>query len=252
LPNIYALETFPMIDINLLTQKYEAKDYHTDYMGGTPMPWIVFDDFLPEDILAGVQDEINTIPQHLWSKFTRNGSFMEECNNFFYAPKSRELVLNLNSSEFLNWLENITGLRKLLADPHMIGSGYMRCYPGDSLKLHTDFNWNEQLNLNRALSIILYISRTWEPDWGGGLEFWDFDRKNRLHVIEPKPNRLLIWNYDERLVHGHPTPISCPDGHSRDGLRLFYFQSNGQPYSAPHRSLYWFNENGPYDRKENS
>jgi len=240
-----------MIDINMLTDKYDAKGYAVDYSHGTPVPWLSFDDFLPKDVLKNVQDDVERMPDHMWSKFTRNGSFMLECNNLKYAPHVRELVLNLNSGEFIKWLETITGLKKLIPDPLLIGSGLMRCNNGDSLKLHTDFNWNEQLGLTRALSVIVYISKDWDSAWGGNLEFWNFDRSECLHRIDPKPNRLLIWNYDERLVHGHPDPINCHHNYHRDGLRLFYFTSNATPQSPPHRSLYWFDDTGPYDKKEN-
>jgi len=239
--------------INVLTERYEAKDYATDYSHGQPVPWIAFDDFLPADVLESVQQEIDKIPAHMWSNFTRNGSFMRECNNLKYSPAVRNLVMNLNSAEFLNWLEAMTGVKKLIPDPHLIGAGLMRCGRGHSLKLHTDFNWNEQLGLNRALSLILYVSREWKSNWNGSLEFWNFDRTKCLHTVEPKPNRLLIWNYHEQLWHGHPNPIKCPDGIMRDGLRLFYFTSNAVPSSPPHRSLYWFDEETktPFDRKEN-
>lgn len=241
-----------MIDIELITSKYDPKDYAIDYSHGEPIPWIAFDDFLPEDVLKNIQDEIPKIPKHVWSEFTRNGSYMTECNNFKYAPYTRELVLYLNSGEFLTWLENITGLKKLIPDPHLIGAGLMRCGQGHSLQLHTDFNWNEQLQLNRALSMILYVSREWQPEWEGNLEFWSFDRSKLLHKVTPKPNRLLIWNYDERFVHGHTAPILCPEDASRDGLRLFYFASNSTPLNNPHRSLYYVDEsNKPYDIKDN-
>lgn len=242
-----------MIDIDLITGKYDPKDYAIDYSHGNPVPWIFFDDFLPDKILKQIQKEITKIPSHVWSDFTRNGSYMVECNNLKYAPYTRELVLNLNSGEFLQWLENITGLKKLLPDPHLIGAGLMRSRTGHSLKLHTDFNWNEQLHLNRALSMILYISKEWKSEWEGNLEFWSFDRQELLHKIEPVPNRLLIWNYNERLVHGHPQPITCPKNASRDGLRLFYFTSNSTPSSQPHRSLYWYDEKNKvhYDKRDN-
>lgn len=242
-----------MIDIDLITNKYHPKDYALDYSHGEPIPWLVFDDFLPDSLLATIQDEIDMIPLHLWSNFTRAGSMMKECNNLKFAPAIRDLALNLNSHEFVQWLEAMTGIDRIVPDPHLIGAGLMRCYAGDRLQLHTDFNWNEQLHLDRCLSMILYLSRDWQESWGGSLEFWDFDRTQCLHRITPKPNRLLVWNYDERLVHGHPTPLGCPDSVSRDGLRMFYFKSNAVPTSTPHRSLYWFDEttNTPYDRREN-
>ena len=242
-----------MIDIDLIINKYHPKDYAVDYSHGEPVPWFVFDDFLPENLLATIQDEIDMIPLHLWSRFTRAGSMMKECNNLKFAPAIRDLALNLNSHEFVQWLEAMTGIDRIVPDPHLIGAGLMRCYAGDSLKLHTDFNWNEQLHLDRCLSMILYLSRDWQESWGGALEFWDFDRTRCIHKVLPKPNRLLVWNYDERLVHGHPQPLDCPDSASRDGLRMFYFKSNAVPTSVPHRSLYWFDEttNKPYDRREN-
>lgn len=242
-----------MIDIDIIIAKYDAKDYATDYSQGLPVPWIAFDDFLPIDTLIEVQREIDHMPQHIWSNFTRNGSFMQECNNLKYVPMIRNLVMNLNSSEFLQWLENITGCTKLIPDPHLIGAGLMRCGRDHSLQLHTDFNWNEQLHLNRALSLIIYVSKEWQDQWNGMLEFWNFDRTECLHRISPKPNRLLIWSYDERLIHGHPTPITAPAGAFRDGLRLFYFTSNSTPLNPPHRSLYWFDEEKkqPFDVRDN-
>ena len=242
-----------MIDIDLIINKYDAKDFVVNYQQGEPIPWITFDNFLPEELLKCVQEELNTIPKHLWSEFTRSNSHMLACNNFKLAPIIRELALNFNSGEFLTWLEGITGQEKIIPDPHFIGAGLMRCYTGHNLKLHTDFNWNERLHLNRALSVILYLSPEWDESWGGQLEFWNFEKTECLHKITPKPNRLLMWNYDERFIHGHPKPLTCPDNASRDGLRLFYYTSNTNPISTPHRSLYWFNEETktPYDRREN-
>jgi len=241
-----------MIDIELIVNKYDPKDYAVDYSHGSPIPWLYFDDFLPEDTLAAVQNDVKNMPSHMWSNFTRNDSMMKECNNLKYAKVIRDLVLNLNSSEFIEWLEEMTNHKKLIPDPLLIGAGLMRCGTGNSLKLHTDFNWNEQLNLNRRLNAILYISEEWDESWGGGLEFWNFERTECLHTVAPKSNRLLLWDYDKRLVHGHPIPLTCPKDTYRDGLRLFYFNSNATPEHQPHRSLYWTDKDGnPVDKKEN-
>lgn len=241
-----------MIDIDLITDKYDPKNYAVDYQKGTPVPWLTFDDFLPPDLLKEIQEEIKNIPRYMYSKFTRNGSFMWECNRLKYAPKVRDLVMNFNSGEFINWLERITGHDKLVPDPHLIGAGLMECKTGHSLKLHTDFNWNEQLRLNRTLSLILYLNEDWDKDWGGELEFWNFNKTECMHKISPDPNRLLIWDYNDQLIHGHPSPLTCPQDKPRLGLRMFYFKSNAEPINPPHRSLYWFDdEKGPYDQREN-
>lgn len=237
----------------LVSAKYDPVDFSVDYQKGTPIPWLYFDDFLPKDTLSAVQKEINEIPEYIWTHFTRNGSHMAECNNLSFSPAIRDLVLNLNSSEFVRWLEVLTGTQKLIPDPHLIGAGLMRCSTGDSLKIHTDYNWNEQLHLNRSINAILYIHPEWQEEWHGGLELWDFDCKQKLHTVACKPNRLLIWTYHSRLFHGHPTPLACPEGVTRDGLRLFYFNSNSTPTEPPHRSLYWIDESTrePYDIREN-
>lgn len=240
-----------MIDIRKIIQKYSHRHFKQDYISNTPVPWITLPDFLPSDLYHTITTEIDTIPKHHWRKFTRNGSYMEECSSFIdYAPTVRNLTLEMNSGEFVTWLELLTQENKLISDPHLIGAGLMRCYNGHSLKLHTDFNWNEELQLNRKLNVILYCSKEWDTKWGGDLEFCDFDDRSKIKKISPLPNTLLIWKYHPLLWHGHPNPITCPDGQSRDGLRMFYYNSNSMPEQKPHRSLYWQDDQGnPIDKK---
>jgi hypothetical protein len=234
---------------NDLKHKINPRDYLWDYKKGTPVPYIVLDNFLPHNIFDHVSKEPTNIPKHFWNSFTRNGSCMEECKAFEYSPTIQTLVNCFNSGSFIDWLEHLTGLEKLVTDCHLIGAGLSKTTHGSSLKLHTDFNWNNELALNRALSLILYINQDWKESWGGDLEFWNFDRTKKLHTIAPLSNRLLIWNYDEKLWHGYPNPLSSPVDKSRMALRIFYYQSDSEPRSTPHRSLYWWDEktNQPSD-----
>ena len=234
---------------NDLKHKFNPRDYLWDYQAGIPVPHIVLDNFLPDNIFDHVSKEPNDIPKHYWNSFTRNGSNMEECKAFAQAPGLQTLINCFNSSVFIDWLEHLTGLKKLVTDSHLIGAGLSKTISGNSLKLHTDFNWNDELSLNRALSLILYINPIWEKNWGGALEFWDFDRKKKLQNITPLSNRLLIWNYNSKLWHGYPDPLKCPVNQSRLALRIFYYQSDSVPKESPHRSLYWFDEitKNPYD-----
>lgn len=235
-----------------LRHRYDPRDYVWDYKNGRPVPYLVIDGFLPEKILKQVQKEITLIPETFWSEFTRNGSYMKECKSFINAPTLQTVVHALNSGQFLDWLEAITGKTKIISDPHLIGAGLSESYRGCSLKLHTDFNWNDELNLNRTMSLILYLNPEWDATWGGGLDFYSFDRKQKITSILPLPNRLLIWDYHDGFIHGYPDDLDCPESVSRLNLRLFYYHSNAEPISTPHRSLYWWDEKTgqPFDQRD--
>lgn len=223
-----------------LAKKFHPRDYVWDYRNNQPVPMLAFDDFLPEQVFKAIAQEYSRIPSHLWTEFTRNGSYMKECKDWSYTPCLHTLANCFNSGKFIDWLEDLTGHTKIISDPHYIGAGLSRTPTGQSLKLHTDFNWNDEIALNRCLSLILYVNPEWSADWGGALDFLDFDYKTKKQSITPMPNRLIIWDYDEKLLHGYPDPISCPADLERVTLRIFYYQSNSTPNSAPHRSLYWW------------
>jgi hypothetical protein len=236
---------------NNLYLKYNPKEYHLDYIQKEPVPYLVIDDFLPKDILTQAQSEIAQIPDYQWTNFTRKGSLMRECKIFSSAPTIQTLTHCFNSGVFLNWLEALTGKDRIISDPKLVGAGLSTCSNGHFLNLHTDFNWNEQLHLNRSCSAILYLNPKWDEQWNGALEFWDFERTECLVKTYPIPNRLIIWDYDERLIHGYPTPLACPTDQQRENLRLFYYSSNSTPISNPHRSLYWWDEQTkmPFDNR---
>jgi len=236
---------------SILSHRYNPRDYTHDYQNAEPVSMLVIDNFLPNNIFQCLYQESEKIPEFLWTNFNRNNSNMQECKTLSQSPILKTLAHCFNSGSFITWLEALTQRSNLISDPHLIGAGISRCYQGNSLKLHTDFNWNDELQLNRALSLILYINPEWQSEWGGGLEFWNFKKTKCISKVQPYPNRLVIWEYNEKLVHGYPDPLKCPPDKHRLNMRIFYYTSNGKPVSKPHRSLYWWNDekNIPVDNK---
>jgi 2OG-Fe(II) oxygenase superfamily len=236
---------------HIFTNFSDTDKLNDQFLLSVPDPMIVLDNFIPSNSAGNLFDESENIPDDQWTHFTRRGSFMKECTKLHVMPVAFELVSALHSPMFLNWLEKITGLEGLIPDPHLIGAGYSKSYTGDSLKIHTDFNWNDRLRLHRAVSIILYLTPHWEPEWNGSLEFYDHNRKNMVKSIDCLYNRCVIWKYHKRGFHGYPTPLACPDTTSRTTFRLFYYVSKSEYdlLDRPHRSLYWYDEemNEPYD-----
>lgn len=214
---------------------------------------IIIDDFLPTDRAIGLENECMNIPNKEWRQFTRRGSNMLECNNLDISPKAKQLVEDFHNQAVMIEISKLLGLDDIRYDPHLIGAGYSKSYNGDSLKIHTDFNWNDTIQMYRAASFIIYLNQAWEDNFGGHLEFRDTDNNKILHKISPKFNRAVIWKHHHLGFHGFPDPIVCPQSLSRNTFRLFFYQTTPlyQEDAEPHRSLYWYDEEKkkPYDIK---
>lgn len=212
---------------------------HTD-----PINHWEFPNFIDDEGARKLKDELNFLFQNQKDKFKffdRNGSAMYEWSNYTKSetPAAFELVSYLHSSEFVKWLEQTTEIKGLIPDIHLYGAGYMRCGNGDSLKIHTDFNWQNDIKLNRIFTLVIYLNENWEESFNGDIQFWDKENKHCVKRYFPDWGNCIMWEYDEFGFHGHPNPLNCREGEYRDGFRIFYYTSNSTNEN-PHRSLYWF------------
>ena len=209
-----------------------------------PIKHWVFPKLLPYTATSNLKFELEELFQYKKSDFKvfdRNGSMMYEwCDyNKLTTPYAYDLISHFHSSEFVRWLESVTEIKGLIPDIHLHGAGYMRCGTGDSLKIHTDFNWQDDIKLNRVLTLVIYLNEGWQENWNGDIQLWDKENKECVKRYFPDWGNCVIWEYDEYGFHGHPNPLACPNGEYRDGFRLFYYTSNSTNEN-PHRSLYGF------------
>jgi Rps23 Pro-64 3,4-dihydroxylase Tpa1-like proline 4-hydroxylase len=136
----------------------------------------------------------------------------------------------LNSAEFLKFLESLTGIEGLIGDPYYEGGGIHETKKGGFLKVHTDFNYHKKLKLDRRINLLLYLNSDWKEEYGGHLELWDTDMSSCRRKLLPVINRMVIFSTTDFSYHGHPEPLSCPDNRSRRSL-AFYYYTNGRPGS---------------------
>jgi len=238
--------------INSIRNKFHNyQELNNTFVGTPPYPMIVLDDFLPIDFAYNMGQECNNIPDQYWTDFTRKGSLMHECNNLEVAPCAFEFVNHMHSALGMSWLQQVTGIKDLIPDPYLVGAGYSKTKSGHSLKVHTDFNWNDSLKLHRMLSMIVYLTPYWKKEYGGSLDFYDFKNEKLVNSVSTKFNRAVIWRYHKRGFHGYPDPLNCPDTMTRNTFRLFFYVSDAQYKNddRPHRSLYWYDKDlgEPYD-----
>lgn len=225
-----AEQLLPVADKN--RQRFESAE---------PFPHVVIDDFFPEWVLDKVLDEFPDPGQVPWKEFKQATSKkLASEGDALFGDFTRHLFAQLNSAAFLQFLERLTGIEGLIPDPYFEGGGLHQIEPGGFLKVHADFNWHEELRLDRRLNVLVYLNKKWEPSFGGALELWDRDMTRAVTSILPIFNRFVVFATRDYSYHGHPEPLACPPDRTRRSLALYYY-TNGRPKeerSAAHSTLY--------------
>lgn len=199
-----------------------------DYCFAEPFPHIVLDGFLPEPVIRRAVDHF---PREELATETRfevgyGGQHKRQIMPEDCAPPARALFHFFNSRPFLEFVEGLTAINGLIPDPYFAGGGYHETARGGKLGIHADFRLNDRLALHRRVNVIVYLNETWQDAWGGKLEFWSRDMSAKQKEIAPLFNRAVVFNTDATSYHGHPEPLTCPDGVRRRSLALFYYTAS--------------------------
>lgn len=90
----------------------------------------------------------------------------------------------LNAESFLDFARRLTGVPTLKR-----ANAQATCYlPGDFLKYHTDADSTE----GRRFAYVLNLTRTWQADWGGQLQFLD-DEGAVVETFLPRWNSMSVF-----------------------------------------------------------
>jgi hypothetical protein len=97
---------------------------------------------------------------------------------------------------------------------------------GGFLNVHVDFNWHQKMQLWRRLNVLIYLTKNWSSDWGGELELYSKNGKEKQVSVTPIFNRAVIFNTTSSSYHGQSLPLKTPEGVYRNVLSLFYYSSS--------------------------
>ena len=126
------------------------KHYHSAH----PIPHIVIDNFLPETFIEAIVKNFPNKEQASVYNTTQQQRFKRGYRpDTLKTNPSRSYLYLFNTAPFLQLLEDITGTHGLIPDPYFIGSGFHETESGGKLNIHTDFNFNQKLNLLRKLNV---------------------------------------------------------------------------------------------------
>jgi len=208
------------------------------YQTNKPYPSIYIDDFFDKNILEKVLEEFPKVDQLKDKIYYANPNEDKYATKgeYSFGPQTKKLVHFLNSQPFLEFLQKITGIEEtLIPDPYFEGGGFHEIKPGGFLKVHVDFHKNKKLQLSRRVNFLVYLNKDWEEEYGGHLELWEKDMSQCVSKILPKFNRAAMFSTTGDSWHGHPNPLSCPEGKSRKSLALYYY-TNGRPEEELNKS----------------
>jgi len=207
--------------------------YGTEYQSGNPFPHIVIDDAFPEAMLLEVAREVDALEVPCEREFYGTSRKHRLSDLDAMPPATRALVEQLQGAEFLRWLEGVSGIEGLVADPGLEGGGVHRVASGGFLKIHADFSWSKDLQLHRRLNLLLYLNRGWQEEWGSQLEFWRRDMSECACRVAPIFNRMVIFSTSADSFHGHPEPLRCPESVTRNAIALYYYTADRPPEEIP-------------------
>lgn len=209
----------------------KSDDLAEVFSQASPFPHLVIDNFFPPARVHAIAKEVGTetidpeAPDYGFKGKRRNSDLAT------FPPEARAMVEELNSREFISWLERVTGIEGLHPDPDLHGGGLHQIPPGGYLGVHTDFNWHHKLNMHRRLNLLLYLNENWNEDWGGALELWTEDQIEADHgsaavSLMPLFNRVVIFATTDFSYHGHPHKLACPPDRTRNSIALYYYSKD--------------------------
>lgn len=218
---------------------------HQPYVANTPFSHIVIDEFFEPKALDEVLNEVDAL-----DRTKRYAKFLDRetgHNKFAFfpdaiGPNTARLAQYLNSGPFLAYLEKLTGIPNLIADPSYFGGGVHWIDNGGYLEVHADFNHLKKYNLARRINLLLYLNKDWKDEYNGHLELWDLPTLQKRKAVAPVFNRAVIFSTVKEALHGHPTPLSAPPGVARRSLALYYYTNTWEPAVQAHTTLYYISQ----------
>lgn len=209
-----------------------AASMRETFLGARPYPHVVMDDLFAPALLDRIVPEFDGLGSGNWMEL-RN----ERETTLRSRPQSRlgpaaEVYFGLVSSPpFIRFLSELTGIEGLVADPLLRGGGLHESKPGGKFDLHLDFAKHPVTRLDNRLTLITYLNRDWEREWGGILELWDMDQNRCAAEVMPLFGKTLLFAHTPKSLHGHPAGVNTPDGRGRRSVTA-YFYTNGRDDAA--------------------
>ncbi len=216
-------------------EKWTAQlvDLRNQYHKNSPYPHIILENFLDEGALNRALANFDALNQNdVWINYIHFNENKKGFNKVHALPVHlQSVVRQLNDSDFVRFLSDLSGIKNLMADDSCEGGGIHQSTTGGFLNIHADFTVHpHHRNWQRRVNVILYLNKNWQDEWGGDLELWNKEMTVCEVKVAPIFNRCVIFNTDAYSFHGHPEPMVCPSDRYRRSIAVYYYTEEKNPY----------------------
>ena len=215
-----------------------------DYQSKKPFRYVVFENFFMPEKAELIYQNYPSIKEGKWDGTT----YLDQKNKFQKTKFEENSILDkvfkeLNSLEFINWLQEITEVEdKLVGDEDLFGGGLHQSINGAFLNVHVDYNIHPKTKFHRRLNVLVYMNKDWKDEYEGHLELWDLskDEKIMLEKCAPSFNRCVIFETNEISFHGHPKPLNTPENINRKSIATYYYSKTRPQHEIAqgHNTIY--------------
>ena len=203
----------------------------TAYATAAPFPHTVIDGVLTQDAFDGAVADFPAVDDPFWRGYLHvNETKYSNTSPDTWGATLAAVAKDFCSPDFVDYLEELTGIQGLIPDWSMDGGGLHQTLRGGHLNIHADFSTHHvHEHWARRVNILLYLNTEWPKEWGGHLELWDRDMTACHARVAPAGNRMLVFSTSLDSYHGHPDGLTCPEGQARRSLALYYFTEESEP-----------------------
>lgn len=219
------LDLNDLVDKRLHDQHY-LQDLRERVLFAQPFQHCVEDGWFNPTLLELVLEEFENKVDPAWRAF--NDEYQDTRRwvvGSDLGPASQLYFSIVNSGWFARMLSFVTGVDELVVDVQLYGGGLHETKPGGRFGIHRDFDRHIRTGLHNEMVMITYLNKHWQPEWNGALELWDPTASQKVTSVEPEFGRTILMLHGDSSFHGHPTPLTPPEGVVRRSLATYYYSN---------------------------
>jgi Rps23 Pro-64 3,4-dihydroxylase Tpa1-like proline 4-hydroxylase len=201
--------------------------FRDDYQSASPWPHMVLEGLIDPALIAAAEEQ--ELEPGLNLEVERRVRMVKAQSPEPSGPAAKSILSALCTTQFISFLEDVTGIANLIADPTHYWTGLHVSPPGAYQAIHRDFRLHPVTGLFHRLTVLVYLNSDWKAEYGGELELWRSDQSACERQVAPEAGRVVIFGTTYDAIHGISDPIRCPDGRARLSLASDYYTASPGP-----------------------